>query len=86
MRTLLTSFKILLVVLLLLILGLAWMWGATALYLSGPKSYWLNSRLHFWPVFACGLYLYTVIVARQLILPGDFCSSALLVADPDAEQ
>ena len=42
MRTLLTSFKILLIVLLLLGLGLAWMWGATALYLSGPKSYWLN--------------------------------------------
>ena len=42
MRTLFNGFKILFTSVLFLCLVLAWIWGITALYLSGPQSYWLN--------------------------------------------
>jgi hypothetical protein len=76
MRTLLTSFKILLVVLLLLILGLAWMWGVTALYLAGPKSYWLNITL------ACifGLFLPAAFIFTRSLWRGSLSCLVVFAA------
>ncbi|MGI9536039.1 MAG: DUF4105 domain-containing protein, partial [Desulfocapsaceae bacterium] len=45
MRILITGFKILFKVFLFLGLLLAWAWGLTALYLSGPEPHWLKVLL-----------------------------------------
>ena len=45
MRTLFTGIKILFNVVLFLGLVLAWVWGITALYLSGPEPHWLKVLL-----------------------------------------
>ena len=76
MRTLFTGFKILFNVVFFLCLVLAWVWGVTALYLSGPDPHWLKVLL------ACifGLFLPAAFILTRSFKRGSLSCLAVFAA------
>ncbi len=76
MRTLISGFKILFKTLFFLALIVAWVWGVTALYLSGPDPYWLRVLLA--SVF--GIWLPSAFIfSRSFLKAGLSCLAVFTV-------